>query len=150
MKEHRSISALHDATGQLVPHSTFTFFTTGDYYQAVEEGMAQAGMTGSYTIVPVHTYQTINHGVEVSQNALQCGDCHSENDYPGGPVRMDLQADLGYELKDRPQQVCTQCHGYESSEGFSETHKTHVREEGYDCSVCHTFSRPERGLDTTP
>ena len=147
MKEHRSISALHDATGQLVPHSTFTFFTTGDYNLAVQEGMTQAGMTGSYTIVPVHTFQTINHGVETAQNALECGDCHDERDYNGGPARMDLQADLGYELKGPTNQVCTQCHGNESSEGFKETHQKHVREEQYDCSFCHTFSRPERGLE---
>ena len=147
MKEHRSISALHDATSQLVPHSTFTFFTTGDYNLAVQEGMAQAGMTGSYTIVPVHTFQTINHGVEIAQNALECGDCHDEKDYNGGPARMDLQADLGYELKGATNQVCTQCHGNESSEGFDATHKKHVREEQFDCSYCHTFSRPDRGLE---
>jgi hypothetical protein len=117
---------------------------------AVQEGMAQAGMTGSYTIVPVHTFQTINHGVETAQNALECGDCHDDNDYSGGPPRMDLQNDLGYEIKGPLGQVCTQCHGYESSEGFNDTHKEHVREERYDCSLCHNFSRPERGLKMTP
>jgi hypothetical protein len=145
MKEHRSISALHDATGQLIPHSTFDYFMTGSYDSAVQEGMAQAGMSGSYSIVPVHTFQTISHGVEPADNALECGACHS--DYGGGSVRMNLQADLGYGLKAPDTEVCTQCHDYEQSEGFDETHDEHVREEGYDCSNCHAFSRPDRGLE---
>ena len=50
--------------GELIPHSTFTFFTTGDFEQAVADGMFSAGLSGTYEIVPVHTFQTINHGVE--------------------------------------------------------------------------------------
>lgn len=149
MKEHLSITALHNSSGQLIPHSTFTFFTTGDFDLAVQEGMNQVGMNGSYSIVPVHTYQTINHGVEVKDNALQCGDCHHEDRYDGGPPRLDLQADLGYALKGPETQVCSQCHESENPEGFDETHKEHVREKQFDCSWCHTFTRPDRNL-TTP
>jgi len=146
MKEHRSISARHDASGQMVPHSTYTFFTTGDFDLAVQEGMDQAGLNGDYTIVPVHTYQTINHGVEQEDDALKCGQCHNERDYPGGPLRMDLPGELGYALKGSESAICSQCHSPEDSEGFKELHKEHVDEEGYDCSWCHTFSRPGRGL----
>lgn len=147
MKEHRSISALHVATGQMVPHATFTFFTTGDFYQAVEDGMAQAGLAGAYSIVPVHTFQTINHGVEVAQNALTCGDCHQAYANGGTQPRMDLAGDLGYQLKGPENQVCTQCHGREDMPGFDKVHNEHVRGENIDCSACHTFTRPERGLD---
>jgi hypothetical protein len=42
--------------------------------------------------------------------------------------------------------VCTQCHGRESNPGFNSVHSKHVREERYDCSRCHNFTRPERGL----
>ena len=38
MKLHRSNSARQDATGLLIPHSTFAFFTSGDFAQAVAAG----------------------------------------------------------------------------------------------------------------
>ncbi len=147
MKEHVSKSARHLASNELIGHSTFEFFRTGSFVGAVEKGLEQDGRAGdAYDVVPVHTYQTINHGVEVADHALECGDCHDDREYDGGPARMDLQVNFGYELKGTRSVVCTQCHGFESSEGFKETHEEHVADEGYDCSLCHGFSRPERGL----
>jgi hypothetical protein len=29
---------------------------------------------------------------------------------------------------------------------FEEIHDKHVKDKGYDCSWCHGFNRPERGL----
>jgi hypothetical protein len=147
MKEHRSISARHDETGQMIPHSTFAYFTSGDYDLAVRDGMGQVGLSGDYTIVPVHTFQTINHGVESDHNALQCGQCHDEPDYAGGPLRLDLIGQLGYALKGPQSAVCTQCHGPEDVVNFAEMHDEHVRDEGLDCAWCHDFSRPGRGLN---
>jgi hypothetical protein len=146
MKEHRSISARHDASGQMIPHSTFTYFISGDFDQAVREGMIQAGLSGDYTIVPVHTYQTINHGVERDDNALKCGQCHNEPEYSDGPLRMNLLEDLGYELKGSENFVCSQCHSLEDTDGFDDIHEEHVEDKGYDCSWCHNFSRPQRKL----
>lgn len=149
MKEHWSLSARHEATGQMIPHSTFKYFVTGDWTRAVEDGMAYAGLTGSWTTVRIHTYQTINHGVEPHDYALQCGDCHAE--FSGGlPVRMDLVGELGFALKGSMQTVCTQCHSLEPSRGFEEDHEEHVREKGFDCAWCHTFSRQERNLRLPP
>lgn len=145
MKEHISNSARHDATGQLIPHSTFKFFVTGDFDQAVTDGMAHAGLTGSWTLVPVHTYQTINHGVEPSDNALGCGQCHDSLG-PGTP-RMDLQGQMGYALKDGLSNGnCTICHEPKEVKPFKTIHDIHVKDKGYDCSYCHNFSRPERHL----
>ena len=145
MKEHISNSARHDATGELVPHSTFKFFVTGDFGQAVADGMAYAGLTGSWTLVPVHTYQTINHGVEPSDNALRCGQCHDSLGV--GAPRMDLQGQLGYALKDGlTPGNCTICHEQKEIKPFETIHDIHVKDEGNDCSHCHDFSRPERGL----
>ena len=42
--------------------------------------------------------------------------------------------------------VCSQCHGNKASKGFQWDHEFHVRDRGLDCSSCHDFSRPERGL----
>lgn len=145
MKEHWSNAARHDATGQIVPHATFKYFVTGDFSQAVADGMAWAGLEGSWTLVPLHTYQTINHGVVSHDSALACGDCHAA--YSGGdPVRMDLQGQLGYGLKGPQMQICTQCHEYEQGEGFAQIHNKHVSDKHYDCRWCHEFSRRERNL----
>ncbi len=150
MKEHLGKLALHTASDTLIGHSTFEFFRTGDFDAAVRSGMAQTdGMSASddYEVVAVHTFQSINHGVEVSTNALGCGACHSSYG-SGGPVRMDLKGELGYELKGPTSQVCTQCHGNKGSMSFAKIHEKHVKDKGRDCSTCHKFSRPERGLST--
>ena len=144
MKEHVSNSALHDATGRMIPHVTSTFFFTGDFSRAVEEGMANVGLSGSWSLVDIHTFQSINHGVEPEENALACGQCHSS--LSGGPVRMDLKGDLGYAMKAPLSTVCAQCYGYKNSKGFSWDHDKHVTSKKYDCSWCHSFSRPQRGL----
>ncbi len=149
MKEHLSKLALNLNTNTLVPQSTFEFFRTGSFAEAVESGLEQTdGMSVSdpYELVQVHTYQTINHGVEVASQALECGACHAS--YSGGPLRMDLQGELGYGLKGPESQVCRQCHGSKEDKGFYKLHDIHVRDKRKDCSVCHSFSRPERGLST--
>lgn len=143
MKEHISNSARHDATGVIIPHATSEFFFTGDFNRAVQKGMELTGMTGSWTLVAVHTYQTINHTVEPTYNALECGQCH--NVYTGGPVRMDLVS-LGYVLKGSTSFVCTQCHSSKELKPFDTLHNKHVSEKKYDCSWCHAFTRPERQL----
>ena len=149
MKEHTSTVAQHDASGVLIPHSTFSFFATGDFDQAVQDGMSKTGMSGSYSMVQVHTYQTINHGVEDDESALKCTNCHSDiSEKNTAPLVMNLVADLGYELKGDKQQVCSQCHKDKEPKGFQAMHKKHVADKQYDCSVCHNFSRPERGLIT--
>ncbi len=141
MKEHRSVAAQHDATGLMIPHSTYTFFTQNSFDEAVRVGMQEEGLEGSYSLVDVHTYQTVNHGVEDEDNALDCRDCHSSD------ARIDLKGELGYGLKAAAQEVCSQCHENEMSEGFMENHLKHVADEGIDCSACHSFSRQERGLN---
>ncbi len=145
MKVHHSNSARQDDTGLLIPHSTFAYFTSGNFDLAVQKGMELSGMNGPASLVPLVEYQTINHGVEAASQALQCGACHASQS-SGGPVRMDLQGKLGYALKGTTTQVCSQCHGNKTSKGFLWVHDKHVREKGYDCSSCHNFSRPERGL----
>jgi hypothetical protein len=149
MKEHWSSSAMHDATGQLIPHSTFTYFVTGSFSQAVEDGKLFAGLSGSWSMVDVHTFQTINHGVEPTDNALDCMQCHQELSQ-GNPTQMDLQGDLGYSPKGPLTELCIQCHEYKAPRGFRKHHDDHVNEDedekNFDCSWCHNFTRPERGL----
>jgi hypothetical protein len=108
--------------------------------------MAYAGLSGTWSTVRVHTYQTINHGVVDSTGALSCAACHAE--YAGGnPTRVDLKGKLGYAIKGPVSTVCTQCHGSENMPAFTSLHQRHVNNEGYDCVWCHNFTRPERGLE---
>ena len=57
--------------------------------------------------------------------------------------------DLGYALKVATGTVCSQCHKAPSKTvSFDSVHNKHVSDKKYDCSFCHSFSRPERGLVT--
>ncbi|MBW9258745.1 MAG: hypothetical protein K1566_16345 [Candidatus Thiodiazotropha sp. (ex. Lucinisca nassula)] len=146
MKEHTSKSAVHDASNSLIAHSTFEFFRTGSFDTAVQHALEQTGRSGdSYSVKKVHTFQTLNHGVEDSSAALECGACHAS--LSGGPLRMDLANDLGYGMKGKEAEVCTQCHENKGSMSFTKVHEKHVKDKGIDCSTCHEFSRPERGLN---
>jgi uncharacterized repeat protein (TIGR01451 family) len=140
MKEHFSNSALHDATSQMIPFSTFIYFVTGDFSRAVTEGQIQSGLTGAWSLVNVHTFQTINHLVQPKNNALTCKNCH-QSLAGGEPVRMDLQGKLGYGLKGVLSDVCSQCHEFSETRNFVDLHDKHVSDEGIDCSWCHNFTR---------
>ena len=131
-----------NSTNQLIALDTSVFFATGDPAAATEQGLVNMGMPSGepYSWVETDTYQMLNHEVSPSGQALECDDCH------GSSSRMDLQGDLGYALKDSTSVLCVQCHGYKSSKGFTENHDKHVNDKNYDCSWCHEFSRPERGL----
>jgi uncharacterized CHY-type Zn-finger protein len=144
MKEHFSNTAMHDSTGQVIPHSTFNYFVTGDFNESVKEGQNQYGLTGAWSLVDVHTYQTLNHGIEPASRALSCGECHADLSNNSSAVRMDLKGQLGYELKGSKAVVCSQCHELEEDKGFVEIHEEHVSEEKIACSQCHNFTRPPR------
>lgn len=131
------------ANRMLVGIDTFDYMMgSGSPYTATRLGLAQMGFASGDTVewVRTSTYQALNHSVPPSENALQCADCHDST------TRIDLKADLGYALKGAQSAVCTQCHGSKDALSFTKVHEKHSR---YDCSFCHTFSRPERGLRTT-
>lgn len=115
---------------------------SGNVETAVQNGLSNMGYSRStaYEWVTTDTYQLLNHGISPSTDALQCNDCHRSD------IFMDLAGDLGYQLKADQRTVCSQCHEAESSSSFDWVHGKHVDSEGYDCSNCHLFSRPERGL----
>ncbi len=163
MKEHWGKLARNDRTGTLVPHSTFEFFRTGDFDRAVDEGLTRASNMSTsdpVSVVPVHTFQTINHGVEPKANALACNSCHKPL---SSAARIDLKANYGYGLRTGTSAVvgtlfsgnlngnldniCSQCHRNKtnaSAREFSTVHSRHVNTRGKDCAACHNFSR----LDT--
>lgn len=136
------------AGGKLVTISTATFFATGNYDQAVKDGMTYMGIpsTTAYTNVTTDELQLLNHQVApASGNVLACAACHPN----ATATQVKLITNLGYGLKAAQSVVCSQCHNVKSPRDYVSMHN-HVNVKGYDCSLCHTFSRPERGLKMTP
>jgi hypothetical protein len=82
----------------------------------------------------------IRRKYRVTSGALKCSSC---NEYS---TQMDLKGNIDYTAKDSRNAFCVQCHGYENPRPFDSMHNMHVTKERGDCSWCHTFSRPERGL----
>ena len=160
MKEHWGKLARNDRTNTLIGHSTYDFFRTGDYDLAVRSGLAQdpdMNADDPFTVVPVHTFQTLNHGVETRGSALGCNDCHRSLSVNS---RIDLENDYGYGLRTGTSavngsrisgtlngdldRICAQCHGNETSNNersFTQVHNRHVAGRNRDCASCHNFTR---------
>ena len=133
------------ADNRLIALNTFEYLKgSGNVETAIAQGLSAMGYPADepYEWVLTDTYQLLNHGISPASNALQCASCHGSID------RMDLQGELGYQLKGSEANVCSQCHERKSGLSFTRVHDEHVRQERIDCSSCHTFSRPERGLKT--
>lgn len=140
---------LLNSENELIALDTSVYFTSGDADGAIRAGLVNMGYNSNepYSWVETDTMQLITHEVGPSESALNCASCHNST------ARMDLTGNLGYALKGARSQVCYQCHGREEDkEGplYLWVHKLHVDEKRYDCSWCHTFSRPERGLRLAP
>lgn len=129
-------------SNQLIALDTSVFFMSADAIAATSSGLANMGLAENtpYEWVLTDTYQLLNHQVSPKEQALQCADCHQNT------AQMDLPGELGYNLKGSMSSVCSQCHGDKNSKGFDWDHEKHVIDKGYDCSWCHNFTRPERGL----
>lgn len=131
---------MRTANKMLIGIDTLDYMTgSGDPYTATRLGLANMGFAQTDAIqwVQTSTYGALNHSIAPAEDTLQCADCHEST------ARIDLQGDLGYGLKGSTSSVCTQCHGSENVPSFTSVHDRH---DNYDCSWCHTFSRPERGL----
>lgn len=140
IKVHTAFQPHHDASGRMVQYDVLWHYMTGLTDQAAERGVNFMGLTGSYTWVQTRAEQLITHGVAPKADSLQCIYCHNNG------TQMNLP-DLGYTLDGLVNQVCTQCHRLRNEElDWQSVHTVHVGEEGQDCSWCHTFTRPERGL----
>jgi len=138
------------AYNQLIALDTSVYFGSGDAASATMAGLVNMGYSSNepFTWVETDTMQLITHEVAPKTAALDCISCHTT-----ATNRMDLTGVLGYQLKDSRSVVCSQCHEQKDGEDGPEyiwIHSEHVQDEGFDCSWCHTFSRPERGLQPSP
>ena len=144
VKVHTAVQPLHNASSRIVQYDVLWQFMTGKYEEAATRGVSFMGLSGPYSWVNTSADQLITHGVEPKANALQCAACHDTN------IQMNLQT-LGYTLKAPVSTVCAQCHREKRYNGdYINFHDRHVNNRGNDCSWCHAFSRPERGLTQDP
>ena len=128
---------------RLIALDTFDYLkVSGNVSQAIEKGLVNMGYppVEPYEWIVTDTYQLLNHGVEPASRALTCNECH------GDTARLDLQGELGYQVKVSQASLCSQCHEMERNKGFGFVHNLHVSKERIDCLNCHNFSRSERGL----
>lgn len=133
IKNHWTIMPLHES-GRIIPPVIMKMFMTGDFDLAVQEGMADQGMTGDYTLVNTNAEMLISHGVDPKSKAATCNDCHTGN---GTSDLMLPFAELGYHTFPASVSNCTLCHEKKSLE-WEPLHNEHVRSEELDCNQCHT------------
>jgi hypothetical protein len=143
IKVHTSVQPISTSTNRIIQYDVLWQFMTGKFEEAAARGLSFMGLNGGYSWVNTSADQLITHGVEPKANALQCTACH------GSTTQMNLKS-LGYQLKDTKTTVCSQCHADKKQPTFTRLHNNHVGNRGKDCSYCHTFSRPERGLELDP
>lgn len=126
----------------LIPLDTSVYFASGNLAAATAKGLSNVGYaaTDPWQMVKTDTLQLLTHEIAPKGSALRCEDCHG-----AGARQMSLPA-LGYTLKGPSSTVCAQCHRAKASPGWKDVHNKHVADKKIDCSMCHAFTRPERGL----
>jgi hypothetical protein len=135
-------------TGQnpnkLIALSTQSYFSLGNYDTAVKAGLTNMGLSSSipYATVQTDEYLMLNHQVAPSTDVLDCTSCHTAS---ATQMKLVGAGGLGYDLKGPTTVVCAQCHTAKTPRDYERMHN-HANIKGFDCSWCHTFSRPERGL----
>ena len=141
-KYKRAFQPFSDNLNLLLALDTSVYFKTGNYDAAVKAGLTNMGSSNTtpYRTAESDTYQLITHEVMPKGNALKCNQCHTT-----AATQMNLKA-VGYTLKGTSATTCVQCHEQKKMMSYNEVHKKHVTDKKYDCSACHNFPRPERGL----
>ena len=132
IKNHRTNIPLL-ADGRIVPPAIMWMFMTGDFNQAVQKGMQDQGMTGSYTMVNANAEMLITHGVEPKTMAPTCATCHGT--LKGHNNLMLPFSVLGYHELPTSAKACTMCHSRKSF-SFETTHAKH--RDALNCNTCHS------------
>ena len=132
IKNHTTVMPLL-ADGRIVPPMVLWMFMTGDYDAAVQKGMQEQGMTGSYTYVNANAEMLITHGVEPKTMAPNCAECHGT--MTGHNNLMVPFTALGYHELPTSAKGCTMCHDRKSF-SFENTHSKHRSK--INCNACHS------------
>ncbi len=143
-KYKTSEAFMTSADNRLIALDTYEYLVkSGNVYTSLENGLLNMGYpaTEPYEMITTDTYQLINHGVTPSSEIAACDQCHPAGNLdPSTDSELDT---LGYRLKGSQAVVCSQCHREKSPKTHASMHG-HVSNRGFDCSFCHTFTRPER------
>ena len=130
-------------SNQIVPPSIMWMFMTGDFDQAVQKGLQEWNLGNQYEIVTADAEMLITHGVDQTDNAPSCRECH---DMSGHTLDGMLPfSDLGYHTLPEAVLNCTLCHEHKSS-SWEKTHAEHRDE--IVCTSCHTTN--PTGLIASP
>ncbi|HEX9715681.1 MAG TPA: hypothetical protein VGA28_08325 [Desulfurivibrionaceae bacterium] len=133
IKNHTTTKIALLADGRIVPPAIMWMFMTGDFNQAVQKGMEDQGMTGSYTYVNGNAEMLLTHGVEPKTMAPSCATCHGT--LKGHNNLMIPFTALGYHELPTLVKSCSMCHTKKSF-SFERTHDKH--REPLNCNACHT------------
>lgn len=152
IKNHWSIMPLHES-GMIVPPSIMWMFMTGDFDQAVQKGMEDFGLTGTYALVNTNAEMLITHGVEPAAMAPACSECHNFSAVTPDGNGMVSFGELGYHTWPDAVANCTLCHEKKSAR-FRSIHDKHAKDNyddedwALDCQSCHN-SGPTGFVDQT-
>ncbi|KAB2888076.1 MAG: hypothetical protein F9K32_17810 [Desulfobulbaceae bacterium] len=136
IKRHFSVMPLHES-GKIIPPVIMWMFMTGNFDLAVQKGMEDQGMTGSYQLVETDAEMMITHGVDPKSKAPSCAECHnSTGSTPDGTGMIPFEA-LGYHEMPAKVSSCTLCHSSKSSSSWQSMHSTH-KSKNVSCSSCHS------------
>lgn len=136
IKDHWTVMPLHES-GQMVAPAIMWMFMTGEFDQAVQKGMEDQGLTGSYSIVDANAEMLITHGVDPKDKAPACAECHDYSGETPDGTKMLPFGELGYHTWPAKVKNCTLCHEQENL-SWQNMHRKHADEMGKDCTGCHT------------
>jgi len=138
IKRHLTTTALHES-GQIIAPSIMWMFMTGDFDLAVEKGMEEQGLTGTYSIVEADAEMLITHGVDPKQNAPSCIECHDSSGKTPDGTGMVPFGKLGYQTWPDEVKNCTLCHKQKDM-SWDKMHEKHADkgELNLSCVSCHT------------
>jgi len=125
---------LHNS-GKMVPPAIMWMFMTGRFDDAVQKGMQEQGMTGSYTMVKTDAEMLITHGVDPKSKAPSCSSCHNNTGHTPDGTGMVPFTKLGYHSVPAGVLSCTQCHDKKTLT-WSDMHAKHRSK--MSCNTCHT------------
>jgi hypothetical protein len=134
IKRHSSVMPLHES-GKMVPPAIMWMFMTGKFDIAIQKGMEEQGMSGSYSLVPTDAEMLITHGVDPKSKAPTCTECHNNSGTTPDGTRMLPFTALGYHTVPAAVKSCTLCHEQESL-SWAALHQKHRKE--VSCASCHT------------
>ena len=141
IKRHLTNIPLHES-GQLVGPKIMRMFMTGNFDDAVQEGMLDMGLSGNYTMVDAYAEMLITHGVDPKSNAPSCSSCHDGSGQTPDNSKMVPFAALGYH-EFPSANMCSLCHSNKSM-NWDSMHTYHTESKSIDCASCHTA--PPSGL----